>query len=98
KALLDGQFFLDCLDVFTDAATAGAGQVAGMQGLEHEHQRKALLSGQLLPGDVTGHRGCQSQRETHARVLSAIRRTVWVTIPIVTAGILDQANASRSES
>ena len=42
QALLDGQHFVDRGLVFADAAAARAGQVAGVQRLEHHHQRKLL--------------------------------------------------------
>ena len=65
EALLDGQLFLDGLRVFANAAAAGAGQIAGMQRFEHEHERKALRARQLFPGDVAGHGGRQGEGETH---------------------------------
>ncbi len=42
QALLDGQLVLDRRGVLANPPAAGAGQVAGVQGLEHQHQRKPL--------------------------------------------------------
>ena len=43
QAFLDAELFLDGRLVFADAAAAGAGQVAGVQRLEHQHQRETLV-------------------------------------------------------
>src|SRR5262249_13412993 len=51
QALGDGQLLLDRLRVFADAAAAGAGQVAGVQWLEHQNQGEALRAGDLLTRD-----------------------------------------------
>ena len=42
QALLEAQLLLDGLGVFADAAAAGAGEVAGVQRLQHQHQRKGF--------------------------------------------------------
>ena len=61
ELLLDGRF------VFANAAAAGAGEVAGVQRLEHQHQREALLAPELLLDHVAGHVGGQAEGETHDR-------------------------------
>src|SRR5262249_30709184 len=57
--------------VLADAAAAGAGEVAGVQRLEHEHQREARHAPQLVAGDVPGHRRGQGERKTHGSLLAA---------------------------
>ena len=44
QALLDRQLLLDRRLVLANPAAAGAGQVAGVQRLEHQHQREPLRS------------------------------------------------------
>ena len=43
QALFERQLLLDGGLVLADAAAAGAGQVAGVQRLEHQHEREALV-------------------------------------------------------
>ena len=60
KALLHRELFLNCFLVFADAAAARARQVAGVQRLEHHHQRKFVRSPQPLPGTVSTQAGRQT--------------------------------------
>src|SRR5262249_52719817 len=55
----------DGLGVLANSAAAGAGQVAGVQWLQHQDQGKTLLPGQLLAGDISRHAGRECQGETH---------------------------------
>ena len=52
QALVDAEFLPDSAHIFADSAAARAGEIAGMQGFQHEHEREFLCSGQLLPQDV----------------------------------------------
>ena len=54
EALLDRELLLDRRLVLADPAAAGAGQVAGVQRLEHQDQREPLGPRELLLGDVAG--------------------------------------------
>src|SRR5262249_20883417 len=65
EALGEGELFLDGLRVFADAAAAGAGEVAGVQRLQHQHQREALLALDRLARHVRRHVRRQAERETH---------------------------------
>ena len=67
QTLFDGQSAVHRLGVFPDAAAARAGEVAGVQRLEHQDQRKDLLTGQLLPQQVSGHRASEREGKSHRR-------------------------------
>ena len=81
EALLDAEFLLDGLGIFADPAAAGTRQVAGVQRFKHQHQRKALLPGQLLACDVADHRGGEGERKTHANLLFRSRSREAVCSP-----------------
>ena len=51
-----------------DLAASGAGQVAAEQRFEHEHERIAIASGQLLAQDVGGHGSTSGIRELPLRL------------------------------
>src|SRR5205823_2622524 len=70
ETLLDAEPFLDRLAVLANPAATGAGQVAGVQRFEHQHQREALLAVDLLLDDVAGHGGRQAQRKSHECLLN----------------------------
>ena len=65
QALLDRELVLDRLLVLANAPAAGAGEIAGVQRLEHEHERIALLPRDFLLGDIAGHVERQTQGKTH---------------------------------
>jgi hypothetical protein len=56
QTFLDTQFFFNGLRIFPNSAASRAGQVASVQWLEHENERKSLFASQLLLGDISGHR------------------------------------------
>ena len=65
EAFLDRELLLDRRFVLADPAAAGAGQVAGVQRLEHQDHREPLGPRQLLLDDVAGDPGRHLQRESH---------------------------------
>lgn len=67
QALLKRQLVPDGRGIFANAATAGAGQVAGVKGLKHENQREALLTGDFLAGDIASHLGGERKGKAHFR-------------------------------
>ena len=77
KTLADAELVFDGLRIFADAAAAGAGEVAGVQRLKHQHQREAPGARQLVPGDVARHGGGECQGETHGHLLSATACRAW---------------------
>ena len=72
QAFVDRQLVLDGAGVFANPPAAGAGQVAGVQRLEHQHQRKFLFAGQLLLQQVTGHRARERKRKAHLEMLPLV--------------------------
>ena len=79
QALLDGEAVLEVGGVFADAPAAGAGEVAGVQRLEHQHEREARRAGQLVLGHVADHVGRQAQGESHGVSVQGLVR--WYNDP-----------------
>src|SRR5512146_2837937 len=52
QTLLDGDNLADRALVFAYAPAAGTGEIAGMQRLKHQYERKLFSSGELLLDDV----------------------------------------------
>src|SRR5579871_6625547 len=73
QALGDGQLVLDGLRILADTTAAGASQITGVQGFEHQYQRETRLASQLLAGHVTDHARRQTQRETHRETSHSYR-------------------------
>src|SRR5262249_23712001 len=89
EAFLNGQLLLDGRFVFADAATAGAGEVASVERLEHEDEGKPLLAGDLFLGDVADHRGGEAEGKTHRSLLrseDAFRKDRNSTKPVFMPG------------
>src|ERR1035438_4629422 len=55
RTIFWGEVFFQDVGGVLDLAASGAGQIAAEQRLEHEHERIALASGQLLAQNVGGH-------------------------------------------
>ena len=55
QALFHRQLFADGVRVFANAATPCAGEIAGVQGLQHHDKRKLFGTSQPLAGDIAGH-------------------------------------------
>ena len=64
-ALSDAQALVQDLVRIVDLATAGAGQVAAEQGLEHQHQGVAFRPSQLLLHDVGADPGRHREWNAH---------------------------------
>ena len=69
EAILQGHHVLEAGGVFTDAAAAGAGQVAGMQRFEREDQRESGRSPDFVLDNVPGDLNRQREREPHNKSL-----------------------------
>ena len=65
QALVQRQLLLQRVGVFADPPAAGAGQVAGVQRFEHQHQRKPPLARQLLLQQIAGQRAGEGKGKTH---------------------------------
>src|SRR5580704_2830929 len=55
ETLFRSQVFLEDVGGVLDLATSGASEITAEQGLEHEHERVLLASGELLAQDVGGY-------------------------------------------
>ena len=55
QALLDRELLLQHVRRVLDLAAAGAGEVAAVERLEHQHERVARVAAQLLAQHVAGH-------------------------------------------
>src|SRR5947199_8939936 len=60
QALFHCKLFPDRVRVFTNAAAAGACEIARMQGFEHHDERKFINATQAFTRDVSGHAGGQT--------------------------------------
>src|SRR5262249_11185280 len=65
QAFGNAQSFLDRLDVLADASTARAGEIAGMERLEHQYEWKSLDAFPFLASHVDRHVRGQRKGETH---------------------------------
>ena len=55
EAVFHGEIFFQDVGRVLNFAASGAGQIATEERLQHEHERVALASGELLAQDVGGH-------------------------------------------
>ena len=65
QAFLQGQGLSQALLIFLDAAAAGAGQVALMGGLQHQHQGKFFLPLKPFLQQVAPQIEAEPKREAH---------------------------------
>ncbi len=65
QALLDRQNFVDRRLILANAAAARAGEIAGVQRLEHHHEREFLLAAEALAREIARHVGGQAKRNSH---------------------------------
>ena len=73
QTILQAHHVLEAGGIFTNAAAAGAGQVAGVKRFELQHQRKPGRPQQFVFDDVPGDFRRQRQGETH-RILMGLSR------------------------
>ena len=65
QAILEGHHVLEAGGILANAATAGAGQIAGVERFELQHQGKPGRAQDLVLDDVTGDLDRQRERESH---------------------------------
>ena len=74
EALLERDHVLEIGGILADAATTGAGQVAGVKRLQLEDHRELRSSRQLVLHDVRGDFDRQGQGKTHTGKINRISR------------------------
>ena len=65
KAILEGHHVLEAGGILADAAATGAGEIAGVQRFELQHERKPRGAQNLVLNDVTGDSYRQRERKSH---------------------------------
>ena len=65
QAFFQGHQVLERGAVFPDASAAGAGEVAGVEGLQLEHGGEFFVTAQFVADDVLGDFAGQGERESH---------------------------------
>src|ERR1700733_13235748 len=71
QRVLNGDPFVKNGGGIVDLAATGASEVAAEQRLQHQHQRIALATGQVLPGDIGADSYNLSERYAHGRFLQS---------------------------
>lgn len=68
EALLERDDVLQAGGILTDASTAGAGEVAGVERLQLQDHRELRGATEAMPDDVLGDLGGQRERKTHGGI------------------------------
>jgi len=96
ETLVDAQAPINDVAILAHAATAGAGEIAGLERLEHRHQRKAAATLGKMPYQVTSDGQVELERAAHDSLLARnpIRSVMSDVASAANGSLASRADAS----